>query len=168
MFTFNYLKEGLLRWLSVKEPPANAGVTGSISGSARSLGGGNGNPLQYSCLKKSHGQNNLVGYHLWGHKELDTIERLSMHALKRKTSVLQFERIKSFFQYANFYPVFENVIRKYHEKILQYSLRTSIMYTIKNKYIFKIIKTLMIAFFPHFGICLRLVVRLFNCVLIVH
>ena len=102
MFTFNYLKEGLLRWLSIKEPPANAGVTGSISGSGRSLGGGNGNPLQYSCLKKSHGQKNLVGYHLWGHKELDTIERLSMHALKRKTSVLQFERIKSFVQYANF------------------------------------------------------------------
>ena len=50
MFTFKYLKEGLLRWLSVKEPPANAGVTGSISGSARSLGGGNGNPLQCSCL----------------------------------------------------------------------------------------------------------------------
>ena len=28
----------------------------------RSPGGGNGNPLQYSCLKKSHGQRSLVGY----------------------------------------------------------------------------------------------------------
>ena len=37
----------------VKNPPANAGDirdTGSISGLGRSLGGGNGNPLQYSCL----------------------------------------------------------------------------------------------------------------------
>ena len=33
----------------VKNPPANAGDTGLIPGSGRS-GGGNGNPLQYSCL----------------------------------------------------------------------------------------------------------------------
>ena len=29
---------------------------------------------QYSCLGKSHGQSNLVGYSPWGHKELDTTE----------------------------------------------------------------------------------------------
>ena len=34
----------------VKNPPANAGDTGSIPGLGRSPGGGNGNPLQYSCL----------------------------------------------------------------------------------------------------------------------
>ena len=34
----------------VKNPPANAGGVGSIPGSGRSLGVGNGNPLQYSCL----------------------------------------------------------------------------------------------------------------------
>ena len=34
----------------VKNPPANAGDTGLIPGSGRSPGGGNGNPLQYSCL----------------------------------------------------------------------------------------------------------------------
>ena len=37
----------------VKNPPANAGDAwdmGSISGLGRSLGEGNGNPLQYSCL----------------------------------------------------------------------------------------------------------------------
>ena len=36
----------------VKNPHANAGDagdTGSIPGSGRSPGGGNGNPLQYSC-----------------------------------------------------------------------------------------------------------------------
>ena len=34
----------------VKDPPANAGDTGSIPGSGRAPGEGNGNPLQYSCL----------------------------------------------------------------------------------------------------------------------
>ena len=34
----------------VKNLPANAGDTGSIPGSGRSPGEGNGNPLQYSCL----------------------------------------------------------------------------------------------------------------------
>ena len=38
----------------VKNPPANAGDagdTGSIPGSGRSPGGGNGNPFQDSCLR---------------------------------------------------------------------------------------------------------------------
>ena len=35
----------------VKDPPANAGAVGSIPGSGRSPGEGNGNPLQYSCLE---------------------------------------------------------------------------------------------------------------------
>ena len=34
----------------VKKPPANAGDLGSIPGVGRSPGGGNDNPLQYSCL----------------------------------------------------------------------------------------------------------------------
>ena len=34
----------------VKNPPDSAGDVGSIPGSGRSPGGGNGNPLQYSCL----------------------------------------------------------------------------------------------------------------------
>ena len=40
--------------LVVKNPPANAGDTGdvgSIPGSERSFGEGNGNPLQCSCLE---------------------------------------------------------------------------------------------------------------------
>ena len=35
----------------VKNPPANAGDTGSIPGSGRSPGGANGNPPQHSCLE---------------------------------------------------------------------------------------------------------------------
>ena len=34
-----------------KESTCNAGDLGSISGSGRSPGEGNGNPLQYSCLE---------------------------------------------------------------------------------------------------------------------
>ena len=34
----------------VKNTPANAGDAGSIPGSGRCPGEGNGNPLQYSCL----------------------------------------------------------------------------------------------------------------------
>ena len=35
----------------IKNPPTNAEDTGLIPGSGRSLGGGHGNPLQYSCLE---------------------------------------------------------------------------------------------------------------------
>ena len=35
---------------AVKNPPTNAGDVGLIPGLGRSPGGGNGNPLQYSCL----------------------------------------------------------------------------------------------------------------------
>ena len=35
----------------VKNLPANAGDVGSFPGSERSLGEGNGNPPQYSCLE---------------------------------------------------------------------------------------------------------------------
>ena len=37
----------------VKNPPANAGDAGSVLVSGRSPGGGNDNPLQYSCLENS-------------------------------------------------------------------------------------------------------------------
>ena len=42
-------------------------------------GEGNGAPLQHSCLEKSHGWRSLVGCSPWGHKELDTTERLHFH-----------------------------------------------------------------------------------------
>ena len=58
----------------VKNSPANAGdarEAGLIPGSRRSPGEGNGNPLLYSCLGKSHGQRSLAGYSLSGCKESD-------------------------------------------------------------------------------------------------
>ena len=45
---------GLPRWLSGKESACNAGATGDlglIPEWGRFPGGGNGNPLQYSCLE---------------------------------------------------------------------------------------------------------------------
>ena len=45
---------GLLSWLSGEEDAYNAGDTGdvgSIPGLGKTPGGGNGNPLQYSCLE---------------------------------------------------------------------------------------------------------------------
>ena len=53
----------------VKNPPANAGDMGLIPGWGKSPGEGNGNPLQYSSLGKSHGQRSLACYSLKGHKE---------------------------------------------------------------------------------------------------
>ena len=37
----------------VKNPPTNTGDSSSTPGLGRSLGEGNGNPLQYSCLENS-------------------------------------------------------------------------------------------------------------------
>ena len=51
-----YFKAGFPFGTVVKNLPANAGDArneGSIPGSGRSSGVGNGNPLQYSCLENS-------------------------------------------------------------------------------------------------------------------
>ena len=72
----------------VKNPPSNTGDTGSIPGSGRSPGGGNGNPLQqYSCLKKFHGQRSFAVNSAQGHKESDTTERPSEQALSHYLSL---------------------------------------------------------------------------------
>ena len=40
----------------------------------RSPGGGQGNPLQCSCLENPHGQRSLAGYNPWSRKESATTE----------------------------------------------------------------------------------------------
>ena len=48
-----------------KESVCNAGDTGdvgSVPGLERSLGGGNGNPLQYSCMESPHGLKSLAEF----------------------------------------------------------------------------------------------------------
>ena len=48
--------------LDSKESASIAEDLGSIPGSGRSSGNGNGYPLHYSCLENPHGQRSLVGY----------------------------------------------------------------------------------------------------------
>ena len=70
--------------LMVKNLPADVGNIrdpGSIPGSGRSPGVGNGNLLQYSFFfppiflpGKFHGQRSLVGYSPWDCKESETTE----------------------------------------------------------------------------------------------
>ena len=58
----------------VEKPPDDAGDAGSIPESGRSPGGGNGNPLQYSCLENPMDRR-ACGYSPQGCKELVTTEQ---------------------------------------------------------------------------------------------
>ena len=53
-----------------KESACNAGDLGSVPGSGRSSGEGNGNSLQYSCLENSRDRGAWQAiYSPWNHKE---------------------------------------------------------------------------------------------------
>ena len=56
----------------------NAGDPGSIPGSGRSPGEGNGNPLQYSCLENPMGEESWQAT-VHGVAELDILEQLHFH-----------------------------------------------------------------------------------------
>ena len=75
-----------------KESACNVGDLRLIPGSGRAPREGNGNPLQYSCLGKSHGQRSLMGYSPWGCQELDTTKRptLSLSEMMGRTHYLHF------------------------------------------------------------------------------
>ena len=62
-----------------KESACNAGDLGSISGSGRFPGEGNGYPLECSCLENPMDRGAWQAP--WGHQGLDTTERL-MHTLR--------------------------------------------------------------------------------------
>ena len=63
----------------VKNLPASTGATGdsgSIPGSGRSPWSRKWQPTPVLLPGESYGQKILVGYSPWGHKELDTTERV--------------------------------------------------------------------------------------------
>ena len=64
------------RWTSdgsvIENSPASAGDMSSIPGSGRSPGGGNGNPLQYSCLENPTDRGEQWAAVHGGEKESDT------------------------------------------------------------------------------------------------
>ena len=83
-------RDNALKWVSqvalvVKNLPANAGDirdVGSIPGSGRSPRGGNGNPLQHSCLESSMDRGAWWapwGHSPGGHTESDTTEATTTH-----------------------------------------------------------------------------------------
>ena len=89
----------LPRWLRGKETACNAGNSGdmgSIPGSGRSLGGGHGNPLQYSCLEnpwsEEHGKLQSIGSQKlkhdqsdWAHVHIETSRLMVIRVWGRKS-----------------------------------------------------------------------------------
>ena len=61
----------------VRNPPAMQKTWVQSLGWEDSLGGGHGNPLQYSCLETEE-----PGYSTWGHKESDMTEQLGTYTHK--------------------------------------------------------------------------------------
>ena len=81
VFQFHYAISGLPWWLSGEESACNPGDPGSILGSGRSPGEGNGNPLQYSCLENPMDRGAWWGCSLWGCKDSDKTEHARIHAI---------------------------------------------------------------------------------------
>ena len=85
-YFINILKElkdmGFPGGLAVKNLPDNAGDTGLITGSGRSPGEGNGNPLQYTCLENSMDRGAWQAVVHGITKELDMTQQLNNNCLK--------------------------------------------------------------------------------------
>ena len=71
----------------------SSGDIGSIPGSGRSPGEGNGNPLQYSCLENPHGQRSLAGCSPWGHSR-HWVTKL-IHMAKSCSALFPFQKVVS-------------------------------------------------------------------------
>ena len=70
----------LLWWLSGKESACQAGDEGSIPGSGRSPGGGNGNPVHYACLETSMDRGTWWATVHRVEKSWTWLKQLSMHS----------------------------------------------------------------------------------------
>ena len=69
-YTYIYIHQGFSGGSMVKNPVARTGDTGSIPGSERSGGVGNGNLHQYSCLGNPVDSSSLACYSPWGDKRV--------------------------------------------------------------------------------------------------
>ena len=79
---------GLPWWLSGKESknlPASSGDRGSIPGSGRTPGEGNGHPLEYSCLGNPMEWKSLVGYSPWGCQGVGHVLVTKQQQIQQKT-----------------------------------------------------------------------------------
>ena len=95
-----------LPWCSVgNESSFNVGDMSSIPGLGRPSGGGNGNPLHYSCLENPMDRE----YFPWGHKESDMTEMTEhMHTnvyTHTHTIIFRFFSTKSYYKILNVVPV---------------------------------------------------------------
>ena len=91
-----------------KESAYSAWDLGSIPGLGRSPGEGNGNLLQYSCLKNPM---DLGGYHPWGLKESDTTEQLTHCSLPARSPYhpLSLENQKMYADFFQIIPLKKNI-----------------------------------------------------------
>ena len=92
----------LANGLDSKESAFNTGDLGLMHGLGRSTGKGNGLPTPLFLPGEFHGQRSLLGNSPWGHKELDTTERLTFSFKKRKKETnrgRQRERINQWIHY---------------------------------------------------------------------
>ena len=80
---------GLPRWLSGEESACQAGDAGSIPGSEKCPGEGNGNPLQYSCLGNPMDRGDWLATIYGVIKVSDTIQWLNNKAMliKKKSTL---------------------------------------------------------------------------------
>ena len=77
--TYIYTHTGLPRWQSGKESTLEGRRHRFHLWVGKSPWRRKWQPTPVLLPRKSHGQRSLASYSQWGHKELDTIEQLSMH-----------------------------------------------------------------------------------------
>ena len=103
---------GFLGGSDGKEFTCNAGSLGLIPGLRKPPGGGHGNPFQYSCLEKPHGQRSLEGYSPWDHKESDVT----------KHSTAQHSHLSSQWAVSNYVTCFQEALLKETSLFIYFSL----------------------------------------------
>ena len=114
-----------------RESTCNVWDLGPIPGLGRSPGGGDGNPLQFFCLKNPHRQRSLAGYSPWGCKELDMTKWLSTHIMEMVYRNKYFYlRCPSHYWMVNF-SISQLAEKQTGIHISKYILNTSLMYVSK-------------------------------------